>query len=123
MADIGGRRGIEACVTALAGCVGIKQSELSFVWEELQRAKVAGFSPDENFEIARVFLGKCWSTLVFRESETKDANRLTERILARYKDDILETLRRLKGLSRLILESDCPDRWVAEGDAFPGEPA
>jgi hypothetical protein len=116
--DSSGRERIEAYVRALAGCVGSDPSQLAFKWEDLE-----GVKHDEKVQIVRVsFMGK-WTTLVFTDSEMKNLHRNPEQIFTVHKGEVLEALRRLKGLSKPVPETDCPDRWVAEGDCFPGEPA
>ena len=120
-----GKETIEGCVRALAECVGITPTKLDFTWEELEGINTQGteIRPDEKIETVRVCFQKKWSTLFFPESEMKNLDTIAERIFINHKRDILEALRRLKGLGKPVQDSECPDRWVPEGDWFPGEPA
>ena len=125
MADCSlGRGKVEACIRALAKCVDISPDQLSFTWEELDSTAESGMGqPDHKVHIVTVSLGRLWSTLFFGESVIGNPDRLSERLFAHHKVDMLEALGRLRGLRMPIDESDCLDRWVADGDAFPGESA
>ena len=120
-----GRERIQAYVKALAGCAGVDPVQLTFKWEELEGMEMPGVDnrPDDKVQTMRVSLNKCWTTVLFTDHELKSLDRIPEKIFAVHKGEILEALRKLKGLSRPIPESDCLDRWVAAGDSFPGEPA
>ena len=120
------RKSIEACVKALTKCVDINPQQLSFIWEELNSLEMPEIdcrAPEDRPETVRVCFEKKWTVLLFMESEMKNLDHLSETLHTTHKSDILEALRRLKGLSRPIPESECVDRWVADRDAFPGEPA
>ena len=117
---------VEVCVKALTDCVGINPFQLIFLWEERSGLARLGTDGRRDDEIAtlRVRLGeRKWTTLIFTGSEMRDLEHLSERIHLQHRSEILEALRRLNGLSTPVRESECPDRWVTEGDAFPGEPA
>lgn len=120
-----GREKAEACVRALTNCVHIGSDQLRFTWEELEGETIADVEsmPGDRLEIVRVFLGSLWSTLFFTESEIGNLDHLSERLFLQHKVDILEALRRLRGLSRPIAESGCLESWMGDGDRFPGEPA
>ncbi len=117
------KESVQDVIRALARCAGVDPGQLIFKWEELQGLERPGAEsrPDNKVQSVRVYLNKSWSTLIFADSELKSLARIPEQILAIHKHDILEDLRRLKGLCRPITESECPDRWIAEGDSFPGE--
>ena len=117
------KESIQEVIRALAGCAGVDPGQLTFKWEELQGLEKPGSDspPHDKVQSVRVYLNKSWSTLIFTDSELRNAAHIPEQILAAHKHDILEVLRRLKGLCRPISESECPDRWIAEGDSFPGE--
>jgi hypothetical protein len=117
--NVEARESVEACVKALTTCVSIDPADLKFLWEEIEGAAEW---LDEKVETVRVCLRQNWSTLVFRKSEMQDLAHLSERVCTQHREEVLEALRRLKGMSAPVLESHCPDRWVAERDGFPGEP-
>ena len=118
-----GKETIEGCVRALAECVGITPIELDFTWEELEGINIQGITSEEKIETVRVCSPKKWSILFFSESEMKNLDNIAERIIINHKRDIVEALRRLKGLAKPVQDSECPDPLVPDGDWLPGEPA
>ena len=114
------RERVQTYVSAFAACLGVTPDQLSFKWE-----LISGPGPaqvDDDIQTLRVCLNGRWSTLVFPDFAMKSLAE-SPMILLGYKTEILEAIRRLMGLSRPVPDSECPDRWVKDGDAFPGEPA
>lgn len=107
----------EVWVGALTTFLGINSSQLSFLWEEPGQSAQSGFDgqPEDKLEAVGICLDESWSILIFTESELRDLDHLSDSVRLQRRGEILEVLRKLKGLNGPVLESERPDFWASEG--------
>ena len=116
---------VQVFVGSLAERIGLDPRQLTFKWEELEGSETSQVdaSPDHKVQTVRVCFEKKWTTLIFPQSDMEILAIDPERILRGHRDEILEGLRRVKGLRAPVPQSGRLDRWAAEDSTFSEQQA